>query len=143
MESKLPVPTDNIFKFYALFSLLLFVFSIGAVLYIQQSTNQLAFENLEEVEALKQLETRTPQQDLRKALLERMLEVANENKGYFNKALGALIGLSICGMFYGFRKWHLDVQPVVDEAARVQLEISKLQLAKLRAEVSHLEQRNS
>ena len=29
MESKIPLPTDNIYKFYALFGLLLFIFAFG------------------------------------------------------------------------------------------------------------------
>ncbi|TWC30198.1 hypothetical protein FBY03_12521 [Pseudomonas sp. SJZ079] len=140
MESKLPVPTDNIFKFYALFSLLLFIFSVGSLLYVQQSINDLVFENLEEVEALRQQEGLTPPQELRKALLERKLEVATSNRGFFNKALGVLIGLAICGMFYGFRKWHTDVQPVVDETSRIQLQIAKLQLEKLQADVAKMSQ---
>lgn len=32
MENKIPLPTDNIYKFYALFGLLLLVFTIGAAL---------------------------------------------------------------------------------------------------------------
>lgn len=53
MESRVPLPTDNIFKFYALFGLLLTIFSAGSVLYVNKSTNDLAFEIAVEYETLK------------------------------------------------------------------------------------------
>jgi len=54
MESKIPLPTDNIYKFYALFSLLLLIFSLGAFLYVQQSANEQVIAILPELEVLKE-----------------------------------------------------------------------------------------
>lgn len=135
MESRLPVPTDNIFKFYALFSLLVLVFSISAVLYTNKTANDRVFANLVEIETLKQDPVPTPSQKMRLAALERQLEVSQSNRKFFLWALSILTALSGAGIYYGFRKWHMEVQPVIDESSRVQLEIAKLQLMKLRREL--------
>jgi hypothetical protein len=135
MESRIPVPTDNIFKFYALFSLLVFVFSIGAVLYSNNAANRLVFSAVVEIETLKQDPVPSASQKMRIAALERQLDLSQSDRNFYTIALSFLVTFSIVGMFYGFKKWHMEVQPVIDESARIQLEIAKLQLEKMRAEV--------
>lgn len=132
MESKIPLPTDNIYKFYALFGLFLFVISVGATLYANRSTNQQIIRLLLEVESLKQEPALTGKQVLEKALLERQLEIASSDKKLFRNGLAFLAAASVLGMAYGFARWHRQVQPLADEAARVQLEIAKMQLHKQR-----------
>ena len=41
MEDKIPIPTDNIYKFYALFGLVLFIFCAGSFIFVQEKTNDL------------------------------------------------------------------------------------------------------
>ena len=74
---------------------------------------------------------------MRPAALERQLEVSQSNRKFFLLSLSILTSLSAAGIYYGFRKWHIEVQPVIDESARIQLEIAKLQLKKLRAEAEN------
>lgn len=92
MESKVPVPTDNIFKFYALFSLLVVIFCIGAALYVNKSTNQLMFAKLVELDTLEQETAPTPSQEFRIAALKRQLEIARSNRSFSIVALGILLG---------------------------------------------------
>lgn len=138
MESKIPVPTDNIFKFYALFSLLLLVFSLGAALYVQQLANERVVSILPELEVLKQAKELSVESGVRKYILERQLEVNASDKKFFLQGLGALIGFSVFGLWYGFRRWHTVIQPLQDESAKVQLEIARIQLAKMKAELDAL-----
>lgn len=134
MEGRVPVPTDNIFKFYALFSLLVLIFSVGAAVYVNKAANDLAFSVIEEIENLKGDSLPSSSEKLRLAVLERQLEVSQSNRQFFLVGLSALCALAVFGIYYGFRKWHTEVQPVADETARVQLEIARLQLKKLRDE---------
>lgn len=134
MESKIPVPTDNIFKFYALFSLLIFIFSCGAVLYTTQMTNQIIFSTVVELEVLKEQPNPSGSVVAKMAALEHQKTIAIKNRDFYKWALGALSGLSFWLGFYGFRRWHIEIQPVIDEMQRVQLEIARLQLEKLKAE---------
>ena len=80
MENKIPVPTDNIFKFYALFGLMLFVFSFGAIIYVNSHTNEVIFTTAPELAALRQIAKRSDVDDLRLALLERKFEIAKGDK---------------------------------------------------------------
>lgn len=134
IDGKIPVPTDNIFKFYALFSLLVLVFAFGAVLYTNRVENELAFSVIVEIETLKQDPVPSPSQKMRLAALQRQLDISQSNRKFYLVSLSLLAAVAAYGIYYGFRKWHTEIQPVVDEAARIQLEIAKLQLEKLRAE---------
>ncbi|ARU87463.1 hypothetical protein [Pseudomonas sp. M30-35] len=135
MESKLPVPTDNIFKFYALFGLLLIIFSLSAVVYVTQSTNTLLFSSLVELGELKEQKEPRQSVQVRIAGLERLVEVGKSNRTFYNITLGLLLGVGGMISYYGFSCWHRIIQPVIDETQKVQLEIAKLQLMKLQAEL--------
>jgi len=131
MESQIPLPTDNIYKFYALFGLLLFVFSVGSDLYVLRSINEFAYQAIPEIEAVKQMANPSGVDVARRVVLEKHLEIAVADRKFFDKALGTIGGVALLLMYYGFRKWHKEVQPVQDEMA-------ELQLKKLRHEVGLL-----
>ncbi|BBB24869.1 hypothetical protein [Amphritea japonica] len=128
MESRIPLPTDNIFKFYALFGLLILIFGIGSTLYVNRSTNDFVFDVGVEYETLRADPARTVLQETRFNFLQKKLEVAQDNKKFYLYSLGGVIAIGIFMMFYGFKKWHTEVQPIQDEIARLSLE-------KLRREV--------
>ncbi len=121
MESRVPLPTDNIFKFYALFGLLLAVFGVGSVIYVNKSTNDLAFEIAVEYETLKANPERSVSQEARFQVLDKKLEIAVQDKGTFIWCLSFLIAAGVYMMGYGFWKWHTEVQPIQDEIARLTL----------------------
>jgi hypothetical protein len=83
---------------------------------------------------LKQEKDLTPVQAVKLAALTRKMEIANADAKFLGVACGVLAAASILGMAYGFVKWHKQIQPILDETAKTQLEIAKLQLAKMRAE---------
>jgi len=128
MESRIPLPTDNIYKFYALFGLLVFIFSIGGVIAVQRSTNDFMYKSLIDLEAVKSLENPTAADTIKKQLLERLIDVAKSDKDYFNKSLSGLAAVGFFLMGFGFFKWHREIQPLQDE-------MLSLQVAKLRREV--------
>ena len=136
MENRIPLPTDNIFKFYALFGLLLFIFSCSSTLYVTRSANDVVFSALPELESLKQIEKPTPAETVRIALLQRKLEITKSDKNFFVNSLGVFAGVAFLLMVVGFRKWHTGLQPVLDRTAKVQLEIAELQLGKLQRELA-------
>ncbi|MES9901110.1 MAG: hypothetical protein ABW168_00340 [Sedimenticola sp.] len=119
MENRVPLPTDNIFKFYSLFGLLLVIFSIGAVIFVSKSTNDLVVEIAVEYKILEADPIRTLSQETRFQILQRQLEVAIKNKHFFLSSLGVVILIGIIMMGYGFRKWHTEIQPLQDEMARL------------------------
>ena len=125
MENRIPLPTDNIFKFYAFFGLLLLIFGIGSTLYVNKSTNNLVFEITVEYETLKADPVRSVSQDARFHVLQQKLEMARKNKNFFLSVLGLVVGIGVLMVWYGFKKWHTEIQPLQDEMAR--LSLKKLQ----------------
>jgi len=131
MESRIPLPTDNIYKFYALFGLLLFVFSFGAAIVNNYSTNDQIFEIVVELETLKSLPNPNAVDVVKKGVLERKLEIVKSDKQFYKYAVAAIVAIATLMMLFGFERWHKQIQPLQDEVA-------KLQLEKLRAEIQEL-----
>ena len=129
MENKIPLPTDNIFKFYALFGLMLFVTSLAGSLYLTKSTNALLFQGAIELEGLNLIEKPSSLEKTKKDLLERKLEIAIEDKKFLRQALGVLIGLSIGLMIYGFHRWHTKIQPLQDELLALQIKKTRREMS--------------
>lgn len=134
MESRIPLPTDNIYKFYALFGLLLVVFSSGALIYINQSTNNLIYDISIEYQMLnnKPEQARTLSEETQLQILDRKLNVAAKNKSFFQTCLGIITAVGICMIWYGFKVWHTVIQPSQDE-------ITRLNIKKLKQEVGENE----
>ena len=131
MESRIPLPTDNIFKFYALFGLLIFIFGFSAAIYTTKSANDFLSGAVVDFEELKSLSTSSVRETARRQILQRQIEVAKTDRDFFRLGCSFISACGFWGMIYGFRKWHKEVQPRLDE-------ISELQLQKLRHEVSQL-----
>jgi hypothetical protein len=125
MVNHIPLPTDNIYKFYALFGLLLVIFGIGSIIYVSKSMNDLVFEIAVEYQTLKADPVRTASQEARFQILQKRFEMAQNDKTYAVGSLSAVIGIGILMMLYGFQKWHTEVQPIQDEMVR--LNLKKLQ----------------
>ncbi len=121
MLNRVPLPTDNIFKFYALFGLLLVLFGVGATLYVSKSTNNFIFEVAVEYETLKANPVRSISEEARFQILQKKFEVSRKDKNFFNTSLAIIICIGICMMLYGFKKWHTEIQPIQDEIARLNL----------------------
>ncbi|WP_026970841.1 hypothetical protein [Aliagarivorans marinus] len=126
MESRIPLPTDNIYKFYALFGLLLVVFASGALLYVNQSSNNLVYELTVEYQKLINVpeEVRTLEEAARIQIIESKLSVSKSNKSFFIICIGVIVGIGSLMVGYGFLTWHKVIQPMQDELTR--LNIKKL-----------------
>jgi hypothetical protein len=139
MESKIPLPTDNIFKFYALSALLIFISAFGAMLYQTEKTNNLIFSTYVEQATLNEQVKPSASVQAQKLMLEKKLELALADKQFFRWLLSLVAGAAFWAGVYGFIRWHRHVQPKLDEAQSIQIEIAKLNLVKLRLEVQGLQ----
>lgn len=135
MESKISLPTDNIYKFLALFSLVLLISSVGAVIFATNAANAIVFEHWVELETLQAQEKLSVEQASRLKALERKVEVTVSDKKTFTQLSGAGIGLGLVGIFLGFGYWHRRIQPLADQMAVTQLELARLQLLSLKADL--------
>ncbi|HHF3121835.1 TPA: hypothetical protein ACPJ19_001902 [Vibrio diabolicus] len=130
MDSRIPLPTDNIYKFYALFGLLLFVFGVGSIIFVSQTANSQIYEIIVEYNSLKNIPTEvmTPNENYRFQLLDKKLDDAAFNKVVYPVFLSIVIVVGVLMMVYGFKVWHTVIQPE-------QNEITRLNIKKLKQEV--------
>jgi hypothetical protein len=135
MESKIPLPTDNIYKFVALFSLVLLISSFGAIIVATNSANAVVFEHWVELETLQAQEKLSVEQTSRLKALERKIEVTISDKKTFIQLSGAGAAFGLFGIIFGFGYWHKKIQPLADQMAVTQLELARLQLLSLRADL--------
>ncbi|WP_410498128.1 hypothetical protein [Chitinibacter sp. S2-10] len=135
MYDKIPLPTDSLYKFCALFALFLIIFSFAAPIYTTSNTNQLIFKTVVEIEALKAINQPTPVEKTKIAALQKSMEIAVKDRdGIKTYSLILAVLATLIGIF-GFERWYSVTQPIADEFAKVQLEMAKLQLTKLQREL--------
>ncbi|MCQ4314237.1 hypothetical protein NAV33_20425 [Pseudomonas stutzeri] len=135
MENRIPLPTDNLYKFAALFSLLLVASGFALVVYATKATNSVVFEHWVELETLRSEAKLSLPQEARKASLERVVEVASSDKQTYITLAVIMATLGALGVVSGFMHWYRCIQPVADQMAATQLELAKLQLLALRADL--------
>ncbi|MBB6558870.1 NAD(P)H-dependent flavin oxidoreductase YrpB (nitropropane dioxygenase family) [Acidovorax soli] len=134
MTPSLPVPTDNIYKFSALFGLALVVSGIFAFTTVYTSSLEKKIKYTEAMIGLEARTTRTKLEDDTLAFNRRLVEVTQSNEMAANYALGGLIALGLVLSFYGALRWHQVIQPRDDEIARLQKEKLEAEIAKLQTE---------
>lgn len=134
MLDRVPVPTDNIYKFIALFSLVVLVFSFWQVISVTTASNAIVIKNYPEIVELQSLEVRTLAQEAKLAVLEREKEVVVNDRKLFVNILSWVIAFAFYGIIYGFWVWRREIQPMVDAQNKAQLELLQLQVEQLRLE---------
>lgn len=136
MSQKVPIPTDNIYKFYALFGLaLLFVCMIGFVSIYNTNLDR-SFGIYQELEVLKKVKEPTSSQSIRIDILERMNELIPANKNFYMTIINGAIGLCITLIGFGFWNWQFKVQPLQDELLAKQLEKTELEIKALNKQIN-------
>ncbi len=134
MESRIPLPTDSLYKFWALFGTLCVIFFFGALLYVNNSYNERLFTSLvklAELEDIQQTRDLTTTEMTTRDSLTRLLEIAEYDKHVFICSCLVGIGLGFVGSLYGFLMWYRKLQ-------RYQDQMMELEYYKLRREVSKL-----
>ena len=137
MEKYFSIPTDNIYKFLALFGLAFTLFLIGLLVYLVNSSNEVILNAHVQAAELQTNEKRSPRAQATLDAIEKRVEITVADKEFGQWVLRISLGCSLYLMGFGFVKWARAVQPLQDELMRVQLELQKLQLEKLRREVQY------
>lgn len=71
MDYKIPLPTDSLYKFVALFSIALLIGAFYVVVYASNNSNSIVYEHWGEYSALQNLEVLNKEQAVRKEIVER------------------------------------------------------------------------
>lgn len=128
MHSRVPLPTDNIYKFYALFGLLISIFCLSSIIFVNKTTNELVFKTIVEQETLNVVIQPTATQQAKKRVLKRKLEIALSDKLLFQIAAGIFLSAGGYLTYYGFKRWHTEIQPLQDEITRLSIQKLKKEL---------------
>lgn len=121
-NSRIPLPTDNIYKFYALFGFILLISALASFLYLHKTTNELIFEAAIALEEVAAKDKPTSVDTKRKEMIEKRVAVAIEDRDVFNRILSAVLSVALCLMIYGFWHWQMEVQPKQDRLLDLQIE---------------------
>ncbi|MBG0843990.1 hypothetical protein H3222_02075 [Pseudomonas chengduensis] len=135
MENRIPLPTDSLYKFVALFSMSLVIGAFYLTFYASDSSNAVIYDNWSELASLESLKEPNTEQAARKQLLEKRIEVAVEDRKTFVNLAVFLAMIGTLGVYIGFAFWIRKQQKVADQMAQNQLELSRLQLLALRHEL--------
>ncbi len=124
MQNKVPLPTDNVYKFFALFGLILLIFSLGATIYITKEAN------VQLIDIATQLDSTSSNNfsDETKSIIEEYRNVIISDRDGFNDLL---VGLAIFGTLlglFGFSIWMFKIQPQQDKLVAFQLEKYKYEI---------------
>lgn len=130
MESSIPVPTDNIYKFLATFGLVVIVASLTLMVINTNSTNQAVWKAANEYYDLSV--SNDPRKDEKGKILETQMRVAASDRKFVPIMLSIVLGLGGAISFEGFRRWSKVIQPLSDEIRELQREKLKLEIEQLR-----------
>lgn len=127
----IPIPTDNIFKFYALFGLALFATAAYGYLYLVGSVNQETIAYIERVENSKINGLEEQSEHSTKAHLNFLNSKYNDLKGMY--VLFCILGTGGLVMsLFGFIFWHTVYQKKHDYLLDLTIEKSYLEVEELK-----------
>jgi hypothetical protein len=136
MNPRIPLPTDSIFKFYAMFGLVIMLTTAIMFFIRHEEYNRRAFERHAPMKILEAEKTLDERQKLELYVYEQKSEIDKSNKKF---ELSIYIFLFIIpGMLltvYGFYMWHTQIQPKQDMLLDLQLERLKAEIKAANKEV--------
>lgn len=133
MYSRVPLPTDNIYKFYALFGLLVILTTSVLFVVRLEHYNNGAYERYIPLETLKHKKTAgniNNVEKLRLDILQSQSEIEKKNRDLeLGIYIFSFLVFGILPCVSGFAFWHRNIQPKQDE-------LLDLQIEKLKKEIS-------
>lgn len=132
MEPKLPLPTDSLYKFCALFGLALMI--AGMALFVINLNTSNARITLN-AEAYYSVSDDDPYKGERQKMYQNRIDVTRKDQEFYKPAIGAIIGAGLAISMFGFTVWGLRVQPIQLKMLELEKEKLELEVAILRKEV--------
>jgi hypothetical protein len=121
MTPTIPIPTDSIYKFYALCGLAFVISSLLGAVYINDRGNERAAKYYVEFEVLNRKDNLSQEEEITKDVLNQQLQIGQSNRKLFMRGLGVMLGIGVLGIAAGFIPWHIKVQPNQDKLLELQI----------------------
>lgn len=124
MNDRLPIPTDNIYKFYALFGMLVMLTSAIMFFARHDHYRTTAVENYLRIVALENKESISEKDKLEVELINSIGEALQGDREFELQIYNWSFAIGVAISIVGFYIWQVKVQPRQDEL--LDLEIEKL-----------------
>ncbi|WP_413284237.1 hypothetical protein [Vibrio sp. MA40-2] len=135
IRASAPLPTDNIYKFFALFGLVIMV--TGCVMFssMHEQYNERIYSAFLEASRLEQIEKPSALQEKQLEVAETRYEISISDKGFYVTISGIITALGVILMILGFYHWMMYIQPEADRFLKVRLEKAELELLREETEL--------
>lgn len=118
----------------------IFIASLIALVYVQNSTNEKVIKWFEESTKLEKLETKTEADIAQLKRIDELIDITKKDKKTF---LYFLISSSFLGLFvaeWGFQAWKKKIQPLLDRKIELELELLELEITSKKRSNKQLQQ---
>jgi len=115
------VPTDNVYKFLAIFGLVMVIASFWGAITQTSLTNKVAVASAPEIAALEANQSPTPGEKAKLDVLKKRLQVAVEDRKTINNYCTVLAALGTLASFIGFSFWYSKIQKHQDRLLNLQV----------------------
>lgn len=113
LTPNLPLPTDSLWKFWALFGLAVFLLCIPTLAYVHYSTNELIYSSAVESVSLTESAKVDPVAARKLEVLNKRLEIALDDRPVLSQLLGTFMAIGLAFSAFGFHRWS-QIQPKED-----------------------------
>lgn len=129
MNPTISIPTDNVYKFYAMFGLVIMLTTAIMFFIRHEEYNRRAFERHVPMKLLEMTENLNDRQEHELYLYEQKATIDKSNKKFELRSYMFLFFLpGVLLTVYGFFMWHTKIQPMQDSLLELQLERLKAEI---------------
>lgn len=128
MSDRLPIPTDNIYKFYALFGLVVLLTSAVMFFVRHDHYRTTAYENYMRIATLHEKEAMSTKDKLEVESLKSLSDVLKKDRDLELMIYSVSLSIGLILSIVGFYLWQTKVQPRQDELIDLQIEKLKKDL---------------
>lgn len=117
MQPNVPIPTESLYKFAALFGLALIITAIIGWLYMHRSLNEEVTTLAREYVTLEASDSKSPMLPI----LQRRIDVAGSDRDIYSFGLGVVLVTAGLLSAWGFGRWRQKIQPLHDRLLELQV----------------------
>ncbi|MBL1274531.1 MAG: hypothetical protein COB30_000425 [Ectothiorhodospiraceae bacterium] len=129
MNSSLSIPTDNIFKFYAIFGLALLISSIIGASIIITSSNERVISYYEKIHSLKKDGKINNNEKELSDRYEQIIQTIITDRKFHGSSLMAIFLIGAIISIFGFINWHRKYQSKQNDLLDLQIEHMKKEIS--------------
>jgi len=121
MNLPMSVPTDNVYKFLAIFGLVMVIASFWGVITQTSLTNEIVLVSAPEIAALEANQSATPGEKAKLDVLKKRKEAAIEDRKEINNLCSKMAGWGTAVSLAGFFLWYWVIQRLQDRLLKLQV----------------------